>query len=240
MPNSFFKFKQFTINQSQTAMKVCTDSCIFGAIVAKENINNSIQQTLDIGTGTGLLTLMLAQLENFNQITAIEIDNAAFLQAQENFKDSKFYHKISIQNANILNWENHVKYDVIICNPPFYENELISDDYHKNIAMHSSLLLHEDLLKTATQHLHKLGSFWVLLPYSYQEKFISKAAQNQLFCKKKVLLKNTINKPPFRVIMEFTQDKNVELHFSELIIKNSQNNYTNQFIELLQPYYLYL
>ena len=241
MPNTYFQFKQFTIHQSYTAMKVCTDSCILGAWVAKQYaMPTIIENTLDIGTGTGLLSLMLAQNPYFKQIDAIEIDENAYLQAKGNFEQSNFTKKINLHFADILNWQNEKKFELVICNPPFYENELNSPTKSKNTAKHSCQLLHHQLISKVYHFLEPNGSFWVLLPASYQQRFIDSAIEHQLFCRSKLLIKNTDSKLPFRVIMEFSK-LNIEFpKTEEFTIKDKNNNYTSQFTQLLQPYYLNL
>lgn len=241
MPNTFFRFKQFTINQDKTAMKVCTDSCIFGAWVADYYIkNDSIIHVLDIGTGTGLLALMMAQNTNCSNITAIEIDDNAYQQAKENFETSPFASKVIVHHTNFLTWHNTELFDCIICNPPFYENELKSDNSSKNIAMHSSDLLHRQLIAKAINNLQSNGSFWVLLPASYESKFEKMAYDNKLFVQSKLLIRNNTSKAPFRVILQFCKHQTQTILIEDLIIKDQNNNYTNQFIQLLHPYYLYL
>ena len=143
MPNQFFKFKQFTIDQDQCAMKVCTDSCLFGAWVAEylEQEKNSLKTILDIGTGTGLLSLMLAQKTTAN-IDAVEIEEAASLQASNNFLASPWNNRLQVYHAPIQLFKPiHPKsYVFIICNPPFYENNLKTDNQLKNLALHSEAL----------------------------------------------------------------------------------------------------
>lgn len=221
-------------------MKVCTDSCLFGAAVSKYYCNENIENLLDIGTGTGLLSLMLAQNNSTKKVTAVEIDESAYTQALENFTLSPFKQKIELHLSNIINFKSNLLFDVIICNPPFYENELNSQSNHKNIAMHSSMLLHQELLKKATSLLNNNGSFWVLLPFSYSEKFIKQAELENLFPQFKLAIKNNNLKTPFRIIIQFSKNNTNKTNLDELVIKDNNNNYTPQFIELLKPYYLYL
>src|SRR3954469_11797521 len=126
MANNYFSFKQFIIHQDKCAMKVCTDACLFGAYVADRfQITNSKFHVLDIGAGTGLLSLMLAQKNSTVQIDAVEIDKAASEQAKENFKHSLWRDRLHIHHQPIQEFGMNT-YNLIISNPPFYENDLKS------------------------------------------------------------------------------------------------------------------
>jgi tRNA1Val (adenine37-N6)-methyltransferase len=139
MANSFFQFKQFIIHQDRCAMKVTTDACLFGAWVAKEvgGQKSEVETILDIGTGTGLLSLMLAQKTNAT-IDSVEIDEAAAEQAQENANASLWKDRIFVMpgDAKDMAYTFCKNFDIIISNPPFYENELTSSDHQKNLAHH--------------------------------------------------------------------------------------------------------
>lgn len=238
MPNSFFQFKQFTIHQERCAMKVTTDACLFGAIVANEikGINNS--SILDIGSGTGLLSLMIAQQNNAT-IDAIEIDEAAYLQAKENFTASPSIEKLNAVHIDALHFIPNKKYDVIISNPPFFENDLRSDNEKKNAAKHDTTLTLDNLLSIANEHLTTNGIFAVLLPYHRVEGFIEAAITAGLHLTKKILAKQTPTHNYFRGILFFSRNK-MEVQQETIIIKDEQNNYTPAFTELLKEYYLHL
>ena len=136
MSNSYFNFKQFTVNQDRCAMKVTTDSCLFGTWVAKEMqaaTTHNVKTMLDIGAGSGLLSLMVAQ-KNAVLIEAVEIDADAAQQARENVAASPWKDKINVVNRDVLQWKPSHSYDFIFSNPPFYENDLKSDKKGKNIA----------------------------------------------------------------------------------------------------------
>ena len=164
MANSYFQFKQFTIQQDKCAMKVCTDACVFGAFVAEYLASQKINNCLDIGTGTGLLSLMLAQKNDMGMDT-VEINTEAYLQAKENIENSIYKNKISIHNQNILEFDNNKKYDFIITNPPFYEGDLMSSQQNKNQAKHNESLTLPKLLQSIIRLLKDNGEFAVLLPY---------------------------------------------------------------------------
>ncbi|MFN3315853.1 MAG: tRNA1(Val) (adenine(37)-N6)-methyltransferase, partial [Raineya sp.] len=131
--NTYFQFKYFRVNQRRAAMKVSTEACILGGYCQKENPKN----ILDIGTGTGLLALMLNQKYPQADITGIEIDENAFLEAQENIKDN-LAEKIQLRHQSVQDFVryNNQKFELIVCNPPFYEKHLLSENEHRNIALH--------------------------------------------------------------------------------------------------------
>jgi len=240
MPNNYFQFKQFTVYQDQCAMKVCTDACLFGAYVAevidKENI--SCNNILDIGTGTGLLSLILAQ-KTVASIDAVEIDPAAFDQAGNNFKQSPWEEKLHIFNEDIIAFTPEKKYDCIISNPPFFEGDLKSNDGNKNAAKHDTTLTLQQLLSVATELLNETGLFAVLLPYHRVNHCIEAAHKIQLYCSQKTLIKQTTKHNYFRGILVFSKQQRA-LNEETITIKNDDGNYNDRFAFLLKDYYLHL
>jgi tRNA1Val (adenine37-N6)-methyltransferase len=219
-------------------MKVCTDSCLFGAWVAAQIETKIItpKNILDIGAGTGLLSLMLAQ-QSFAEIDAIEIDEHSVIQAQDNFAESKWHGKLHAIRADIRNWISPKKYDLVICNPPFYENDLRSSNQKKNIAKHHDVLTLDELASIAKLRLEDNGKFAVLLPYHRIEAFIKVALKNDLHLNDELLVKQTPHHPAFRGILLFGVQK-IAYASNELIIKNEEGKYTSEFNFLLKDYYL--
>ena len=242
--NNFFRFKQFTVQQQRCAIKVSTDTCIFGAIVAENFAANKAQRGskefhyLDIGTGTGLLSLLLAQ-KTTALIDAVEINSDAYEEAKENFEASPFKERLFVHNKDILCFEPNKKYDGIICNPPFYEDYLRSASENKNAAKHGTALTLRQLLTTAGKLLKEKGTFAVLLPYQRVNKFVEDATYLNLHLKEKLLLRHSAQHNYSRGILFFTQE-NVEPATKELIIKLENGGYSNDFIDLLKDYYLHL
>ena len=211
MANSYFKFKQFTIHQDKCAMKVCTDACLFGALAATENLQ--IANCLDIGTGTGLLSLMVAQKNNAVKIDAIEIDKTAAEQATENIAASPWAGNILVFNEDILTFNSVKKYDCIISNPPFFEDDLQSPDEAKNNAKHNSSLSLIQLLQAVNKQLATDGFFAVLLPYHRVNCFIEEAQKIGLHLIKQILIKHTLKHQFFRGILFFNSKENSEIKF---------------------------
>ena len=220
-------------------MKVCTDACLFGAWVASEIATNiELQNCLDIGAGTGLLSLMLAQ-KTTALIDAVEIDTAAFEQAKENIHQSQWSEKISVINTDISSFETIKKYDCIISNPPFFEGDLKSSNSNKNAAKHDTALTLQQLLQVVDKTLHPQGYFAILLPYHRVDFFIEAAAKYALYLTKKVLIKQTPMHDYFRAMLLFTRQQTIIVN-EEIIIKGEANNYTEAFTRLLKDYYLFL
>jgi tRNA1Val (adenine37-N6)-methyltransferase len=238
LPNSYFQFKQFTIQQEKSSMKVCTDSSLFGAWLA-DKIEKKILQPeniLDIGSGTGLLSLMLAQKLEAG-IDAIEINEESYSQTKENFNQSKWSERLLAFHADIKSWNAPVKYDLIISNPPFFENDLRSGNQNKNVAKHDDTLTLEELVSSIERHLKEEGRFAVLLPFHRLEFFKKTAAPHNFYCIDELLVKQTPQHSFFRGMLLFAKQKE-KFSSTELTIKNEDGNYTESFSELLKDYYL--
>ncbi len=240
MSNSFFKFKQFVIHQDKCAMKVTTDGCLFGAWCAEQarSMKHDVKNVLDIGAGTGLLSLMLAQ-ECDAAINAIEIDKTAAAQAKENITHSPFADRINIQCADILVCSFTKNYDVIISNPPFYEKELKSDNPDKNVAHHNDGLLLKDLLQIIKSNLTPTGKYCLLLPFKRKEEAEKMIADAGLFISHTTLVRQSVNHGYFRLMICGGLSA-TDLISDEISICNDDSTYTDKFIELLKGYYLKL
>lgn len=246
MANSYFKFKQFTIHQDRCAMKVCTDACLFAALAAvykpyqqQVKLPMMINHCLDIGTGTGLLSLMFAQQNNTASIDAVEIDAGAAQQATENIAASPWASNIKVYNEDIVSFDKGRKYDCIITNPPFFEGDLKSADAAKNNAKHDTSLDLAQLLKVMERLLSPNGFAAVLLPYQRVVHFTEEARKTGLYLVKQILVKQTFKHKFFRGILFFTR-KEVKPEFETIIIKDPDHNYTPEFAAALKDYYLFL
>jgi tRNA1Val (adenine37-N6)-methyltransferase len=236
LANNYFQFKQFRIDQENAAMKVCTDSCIFGAVIKP----TGFKKILDIGTGTGLLALMIAQRSDAS-IDAVEIDKEAAEQAKQNVKNSPWSDKIKVYKQPIQEFtvttEN--KYDLIISNPPFYKDSLKSEDEKINTAHHSTFLSMEELLDAVSKLLLPQGLFMVLLP-SFEAELLREAAlEHNLFTSSIVKIKDNEKAKVLREITVFSYTLTIP-SMREFVIKKEDNSYTVEFVELLKEYYLNL
>jgi tRNA1Val (adenine37-N6)-methyltransferase len=235
MPNHYFQFKQFTIQQQHCAMKVTTDGCLFGAWLANELQNTSPNsRLLDIGTGTGLLSLMVAQ-QTTTTIDAVEIDINASEQAFANVAASPWQNRLQVFNTAIQDYQSK-KYDYIFTNPPFFDNDLKSPDTKRNLALHSSALSLEELLANITRLLSPSGHFAILLPYHRVAFFEDLATTNGYHLHKKTLVQQTPKHSYFRGMLVFGYAKK-EAITNNIIIKED-NDYTEAFRRLLKDYYL--
>ena len=214
-------------------MKVCTDACLFGALLP-----TGYNHILDIGTGTGLLSLMMAQKNPTAIIEAVEIDNAAAQQATENFNASPWKERMKVFHSDVLNLDRGKIYDCIISNPPFFEGDLQSAEPSKNNAKHNSSLRFQQLIKFVSLHLKTDGCFAVLLPYHRVDYFIKEAVESALYLKQQILVKQTEGHDFFRGILFFSSAK-VQPVYSEMEIKN-KGQYTAAFSSALKDFYLSL
>ena len=239
MANSYFKFKQFVVHQEFCAMKVTTDACLFGAWCAEKITHLPIKNILDIGAGTGLLSLMLAQQNILAMIDAVEIDKAAAQQALSNIDNSIYKNNITVYNSPIQNFESKKLYDFIISNPPFFENDLKSEKVNKNVALHSTALSLKELICSIKSNLDSYGYFAVLLPTHRVEYFKTLALDFNLIFETNV--KQTEQHAVFRVMLMYEHSQSKTLKQGEIFIKHkNSNNYSPEFIQLLEPYYLNL
>ena len=237
MSNSYFEFKQFVIHQDQCAMKVCTDACILGAWFAEKIPSRSL--VLDIGSGTGLLMLMLAQ-KHKGEIQGIELDLAAFKQLKENIARSKWKEELKVFPGDVRNFTFADKFDFIISNPPFFEGDLPAVSEAANLAKHSKELTLSALLTVIDTSLGRTGSFGILLPYHRVDYFSELAAGNGFYLQEKLLVRQTPRHDFFRGILYFSRHQENFVPSAELCIKNAAGVYTEEFVELMKDYYLYL
>ena len=255
MANPFFQCKEFIVHQQHTSMKVCTDACLFGAWVAKQPSIEAAHSILDIGAGTGLLSLILAQVtdKNSTKITAVEIESQAAAEASSNFNLSKWNERLILVNESIQNYtanfmanaDEKNKFDIIITNPPFYEGDLKSPDSNKNKAAHSTELSWTSLVENSSSLLKEEGNFFVLVPTLRAYTMQKLAEVSLLYLMEEVLVYNDAKHLPFRSFLHFQKrkqglDKSNSVLRNKIVIKNTDNSYSPAFTELLKDYYLHL
>jgi tRNA1Val (adenine37-N6)-methyltransferase len=218
-------------------MKVCTDACILGAYADVENI----KRILDIGTGTGLLSLMLAQRTQAT-IDAVEIDNDAYAQAKANIAESSFADRISLYHQSIQDFSEHhqenYSYDLIISNPPFYQNSLQSPDSQTNKALHAATLTFDELIEAVISLLSPNGRFIVLLPPFEADQLKGVAQKKGLYLCDTLLIQHNVQKAVFRHILSFGKRAVSEYTEAMLVIHaENSNTYSDKFRQLLSDYY---
>lgn len=244
MANAFFKFKQFTVYQNHAAMKVSTDACVFGGIIVQrfQELLPSNSSVLDIGAGTGLLSLMLKQGMEYIKIDAVEIDDGAVIDAQYNFEQSPWKHSLTLHHQDIQYFQNDTLYDAVICNPPFFDRQLKNPETQKLKARHTDYLSWSALIEAAFR-LSKEEAYWaVLLPIREWNEF-SKLLGEQWSIRECHYIQPFINKKPNRVVIVLQKGKNLEPSKVDIrywSIYQAKGIYTEQFNMLLSDYYLYL
>ncbi|MBO9204594.1 MULTISPECIES: tRNA1(Val) (adenine(37)-N6)-methyltransferase [Niastella] len=218
-------------------MKVCTDACLLGAWFSKKIPQHAT--VLDIGAGTGLLMMMLAQRSQ-SEIHGIEIDPAAYEQLQENTSQNDWKQRLQVFAGDARTYSFPHKYDYIISNPPFFESDWLSTDNREQIAKHSTLLTLDELIHVIAHNLQPQGSFGILLPFHRWEYFDKLAGFNGFFLQEKVVVKQTPRHAPFRVLLQYTRNPHHPASAIDLTIQQIDGAYTGEFVGLLKDYYLYL
>lgn len=235
MSNSWFQFRQFIIHQDKCAMKVSTDACIQGAWTP---IGRQVKHVLDIGTGTGLLSLMLAQRSADIQIDAVELDRQAYTQACGNVLASPWADRIKMWQQDIRTFQPQHAYDLIICNPPFFNNSLLGDDTQRNSVRHTLSLAHTELFTVAERLLSASGYASILLPVAEHTGWEHIVATAGWHIVHKLYVLPQAGSKPNRIIS--IAGKHPQPLVEETLQIRDGNNYTEHFRELMRPYYLRL
>jgi len=231
-----FKFKQFSVDQTGCAMKINTDGVLLGVIADGNNPKN----ILDIGTGTGVIALMLTQRFINAQIDAVEIDVLAAETAAKNFKNSVFSERLHIFPNSIeafFDERPDNKYDLIISNPPFYLNSLVSPKKEKSVAKHTDHDFFDVLMSGIAGHLSKKGLCWLILPVQTAILIKQLAKQNDLYLQKAIDIRSFENSEPHREIVCFGFE-NVLTETTNFTIYEAAGIYSDEYKMLLQPYFL--
>jgi len=232
-----FSFKQFSIEQDRTAMKVGTDGVLLGAWTPIENNPFSV---LDIGTGTGIIALMLAQRSGAEQIDALEIDEDAYEQATDNFENSPWNDRLFCFHAGLDEFveEPEDEYDLIVSNPPFFSEDYKSDNEQRDLARFQDAMPFEDLIEAAALLLSENGIFSVIIPFKEEEKFLALANEYELYPLKITQVKGTPTSEIKRSLLAFSRNEITDFAVDELIIETARHIYTPEYIALTKEFYL--
>ncbi len=234
--NKPFKFKQFTVAQDRCAMKIGTDGVLLGAWVSVKNNPFSV---LDIGAGTGIISLQLAQRSNAEMVDAIEIDENAYEQCVDNFENSPWGDRLFCYHAALDEFVEEIedKYDLIVSNPPFYSEDYKTTSQSRDLARFSDALPFEELLKSASLLLLEEGVFAVIIPSKEEESFIKMASEVNLFPNRICRVHGNDTSEAKRSMIEFSFEK-TSTQTESLIIETSRHNYTEAYKKLVQDFYL--
>ncbi len=238
-----FFFKQFSINQEQCAMKIGTDSVLLGAWASVKENPFSI---LDIGAGTGILALMLAQRSPAEVIDAIEIDDHAYEQCVDNFEQSPWGDRLFCYHASLEEFADEIddKYDLIISNPPFYSEDYKTDNTQRDMARFQDAMPFDHLIESVSKLLSEDGIFSVIIPFKEEAKLISLASNFKLIPNRILQIKGTPTSKIKRSLIEFSFDtvladkEKSEIKMDHLIIEKSRHQYTEDYINLTKDFYL--
>ncbi|WP_298884503.1 methyltransferase [uncultured Polaribacter sp.] len=234
-----FKFKEFTIHQDKTAMKVGTDGVLLGAWCSVEDFPDII---LDVGSGTGVVSLMIAQRSDAMTIDAVEIDENAYEQTVANFEESDWGDRLYCYNATFQEFakeiaEEEETYDLIVSNPPFYTDNFETNDEARNKARFTTSLSFEELLLGVSKILSASGKFSTIIPFKEEENFIALAKEKQLFLNKICRIKGNPTSEIKRSLLEFSFKENNIIE-ENLTIEIERHQYTEAYINLTKDFYL--
>ena len=235
MGKNSFQFKQFTINQDRCAMKVGTDGTLLGAWA---NAPLEPCRILDIGTGTGLVALMMAQRYPKSQVIGIDIDRDAAIQAQENVDASPFSNRVKIINADAVKIEDKEGFDAIVCNPPYFVDSLTCPQDQRTLARHTVTLTYEQLMRTAYKLLKNDGMFSIVVPTENIDAIESAAALAGFMISRICMIKTTPNKLPKRQLIEFRKNRIDRIDFCEEILEIFPNQRSDWYYELTRDFYI--
>lgn len=234
-----FKFKEFVVQQDKTAMQVGTDAVLLGSWCTLDDYPDSI---LDIGSGTGVISLMLAQRSDTLTIDAVEVDESAYEQTVENFEQSDWGDRLYCYNATFQEFANEIaeeqeSYDFIVSNPPFYTDEFETENEARNKARFTSSLSFEELINGVVSILSKKGKFAVVIPFKEETNFINIAKEKNLFLNRSCHVQGNKSSEIKRSLLEFSFHSS-EIQKEHLIIETERHKYTAEYINLTKDFYL--
>lgn len=235
MAKGIFEFKQFTIHQEECAMKVGTDGTLLGAWAS---VKEGLCRILDIGTGTGLIALMMAQRYPEAEITGIDIDKKAVFQAQANVEASPFAHRVHIQQADICSFTAK-SFDSIVCNPPFFVDSLSCPDARRSQARHAETLTYKTLMHAVSRLLCDKGLFSVIIPTDYRTQLLSEASIVGLIMSRECLIKTIPEKTPKRSLIEFRKEPVAMVDITTEVLEIKSGQRSDWYYNLTKEFYLY-
>ena len=229
---SIFKFKFFDIKQIDVPMKVGTDTMVLGSMIDTSGKFSA----LDIGAGSGVLSLMCAQKNVNLKIDAVELDKKASKECRYNFNKSNFPNEFNSIHINFLNFNTDKKYDLIISNPPFFQSNMGNNDERKSNARHQKSLPKNIFIEKIAYLLLNQGHFWIIVPYEYVQEWINEANKNNLKLNHQTNIRGKEGRGFIRSVLSFSKECNVNI-IRELTIRDRSNNYTKEYIYLTKEFH---
>lgn len=233
MANNYFSFKKFTVDQEKSSFKVGTDGVLMGACADV----NGARNILDIGSGTGLITLMLAQRSNA-EITAIEPDYESYLQTCENVNKSPWKERINVINTDLQGLADRVNFDLIVTNPPFFSDSLRNPDIRKSAARHNDSLTTKDILEGTIRLIGNEGILNLILPYVEGSIFIAEAHKYGLYCNNILKIRPLPTSGIKRLILKFSKIRKEPVESFLTIEHGRRHEYTEEYINLMKEFYM--
>lgn len=229
-----FKFKQFEVDQAGCSMRINTD----GVLLAVKAIEGSVDRALDIGTGTGVIAMMLAQLLPGAFIEAIDIDQGAFSCADNNFKNSPFSDRLAVYHSDIKDFESDVRYNLIVSNPPFFLNSLKNSNERKTLSRHGSIQFYDALFNKCDHLLTETGSFTVIWPIGVRDHILTQKQTANLHLTKEIYISSFIDSAPFRIISSFKKLPDRAVLTENFHIYKEEGVYSEAYLKLLKPFFI--
>jgi tRNA1Val (adenine37-N6)-methyltransferase len=233
MANSYFSFKQFTINQDKAAFKVGTDSVLLGACADI----TGVRRILDVGSGTGVIAIMLAQRCNAD-IVAIEPDHESFSQCLENVASCRWEERIKAENTKLQDYHSDKKFDLIVTNPPYFSDSLKNPDPGKSLSRHNDSLTNDELLENVTRLTGESSRFQLILPYTEGNIFIAEASSYGLYCNSILKIRPLPNSEIRRLILSFSSQRLKTTERFLTIENGKRHEFTEDYINLTKEFYL--
>lgn len=230
---NLFKFKQFAVDQRDCAMKINTDGVLLGALLSFEKP----KRILDVGTGTGVIALMIAQRFDKSTITAVEVDELAYLRAQLNFEKSKFSSRLTAVHSSFESMNVTSEYELIVSNPPFFINSLQNPDQKRTLARHTDLDFFSKLLSFSSKNLSPRGSLQMILPSELAEEVVLMSKTFGFFLNKRIEVHSFENTESIRWIVDLRKISQKSI-IEKFIIYKSKGEYSDHYKRLLSPFFL--
>lgn len=232
-----FKMKEFEVAHDQCAMRVNTDGCLLGALAASNTAVDSVQRVLDIGTGSGVIALQLAQRFQKAFVDGIEIHGPSAKQAMDNFRNSPFHSRMVCYHQPIQEFEMNTYYDIIVSNPPYFEEGPTKSDHGVAAARHALTLDFKSLVMSVSGLLKPQGSFWAILPCDRKDRFLDAALDEGLYLNEVIHIKPKENREANRCIFGLSRHITGDAHHRAITIYSADQSYTTETHDVLSPFY---